>query len=143
MIIPLKFSSPKDLNNLKEAKPVDKKQWLYANEAESTLELDTETWHITCPQNQKTAIITEWMADESAFSMKLKGDEAQGNYANIDYTFAIAMVGQLCEPHLISQYIGQLLQVFNLRPAPEEKKPEENGDQPQTPEQLPEQEVQN
>ena len=83
------------------------------------------------------------MADESAFSMKLKGDEAQGNYVDIDYTFAVAMVGQICELHLISQYIGQLVEVFKLQPTPEEKKPEENGDQPKTPEQLPEQEAQN
>ena len=141
MSIQLKFSSPKELNNLKEAKPVEKKQWHYANEAESTLELDTETWFITCPQNQKTAKINEWMADEGSFSMKLKSDDVQGNYADVDYTFAIAMVGQLCEPHLISQYIGQLVEVYKTHPSPlpKEEKPENEGKQPEVPEQTPEQ----
>lgn len=145
MSIQLKFSSPKELNNLKEAKPVEKKQWHYANEAESTLELDTETWFITCPQNQKTAKIKEWMADEGNFSMKLKSDDVQGNYADVDYTFAVAMVGQLCEPHLISQYIGQLAEVYKTHsaPLPKEEKPENDGKQPEVPEQTPEQNQQN
>lgn len=117
MKIQLTFASPKELDTLKSARNVDKKAWHYGNEAESILELDTDTWNITCPQNQKSALITEWMADESDFSMKLKEDDVEGNFVDIDYPFAVAMVGQICNPGLLASFIGQLLSIYNMSPS--------------------------
>ena len=127
MTIQLKFKSPKELDNLKEAKQIEKNVWHYASDAESVLELDTETWQISCPQNQQKARINEWMVDETNFSMKLKTDDTPGDYRDIDYPFAVAMVGQLCPPQTLVLYLRQLAEVFKMRPSSDDEQQEQTN----------------
>lgn len=141
MTIQLKFKSPKELENLKEAKQIEKNEWHYTSDAGTVLELDTETWMISCPQNQQIAKINEWMVDETNFSMKLKTDDTPGDYRDIDYPFAVAMVGQLCPPQKLALYLKQLTEVFKMRPSSEgeEKKPSAPEDKPESREEPEEQ----
>lgn len=108
----LEFKSPKELNELKETKTVEKKKWTYSGVNDSTLELDTETWIICCPQNNVSAKIDQWLVDETNFCMKLKSEKSESNFWELDYSFSVAMIGQLVAPNVLAKYLKQLEEVF-------------------------------
>jgi len=105
----LKFEDPNILNELKKTIDKNTPDWHYTD-SENPLELDTDTWTISCLENNISGSIQNWKVDEANYSMGLeKGRE-------IDFKFTISMVGQICTTEEMSTYLEQLKKIFLIEP---------------------------
>jgi hypothetical protein len=111
--IKLEFISPKVLNNLKYGQFADKVVWGYNNIPDTGLTIDTDDWNIECIAIAKKGIITDWLVDEETYQFVLKGNDSADNYGEIQYPFAVAMLGQLVDRKDLIKYLDLLQNAFD------------------------------
>ncbi len=87
----LKILDPQILNRGTNESPI---QMTYGD-TDSPIVIDTETAFIECEAQGKSASIKEWVVDFEKHKMKLADEATDGNYHEIDFATATAMVGQL------------------------------------------------
>ncbi len=115
----LSFQSPTTLNNAKEAFDADKHTWFHASHKgndNGILELDSDTWNISCPENKISEPINHWMVDEENYTMKLQDEKIEGNFKALDYAFAVSMIGQLLPANKLIAYLTDLQEIFRVTP---------------------------
>lgn len=108
-VIPLQFTSPKQLNTLQEAQVSEPVFW-HLFETEDVLELNTQNWHISTPNI--TAKIDEWEVNEQNHKMKLQGTEKIEGFTPLDYPFAVSMIGQIGNSNLLQSYLSSLQAIY-------------------------------
>ncbi|MDR1221367.1 MAG: hypothetical protein LBL07_00620 [Tannerella sp.] len=120
----LEFASPKLLNELQQGQYADKVVWNYHNTLDLELILDADDWHIECPANGKTGKLADWVVNEDTCQFALKDEEGIDNYTELEYPFAVAMLGQLVERTDLIRYLISLQEVLSMTPGkPMEKMP--------------------
>jgi hypothetical protein len=113
--ITLEFISPSKLNELTNGENVTKTVWSYAGAENSTLILDTKNWTILCEANNVCESIANWLVNESSSVMKIEtAEDTTEGFKKLDYTFAVSMIGQLCDAKNLIMYLQSLQQVFNV-----------------------------
>lgn len=109
----LEFISPKVLNELKFGQFVEKSVWKYFGMPDSSLFIDTDTWIISSEDGSKSAVISNWCVNEQAKEFVLKDQSSSVGFKDIDYTFALAMLGQLTDRNGLINYLASLKDIFN------------------------------
>lgn len=110
----IEFIAPNKLNELKEGECVQKTIWSYAGVENSILVLDTNNWTISCEANNICESIANWVVDEMSCVMKIKSDTNEEAYKELDYPFAVSMIGQMCDVKDLISYLQSLQEVFNI-----------------------------
>ena len=109
----LEFISPKVLNNLKSGQFASKVVWGYNNVPNTDLTIDTDDWNIECVMSSKKGNITEWLVNEETNQMILNSEENKDGYSEIEYPFAISMLGQLVDRTDLIRYLVSLQNTFD------------------------------
>lgn len=108
----LEFASPKTLNELTQGQFAEKVVWGYNDVPNSELVVDADNWHIECPSNGKIGKLTDWLVNEKTYQFTLKGEATSDDYVEIEYPFAVAMLGQLVDRTDLIRYLASLQKVF-------------------------------
>jgi len=115
--IVLEFMSPNELNSLATSIEKKGKLWKYIGEEDSNLVLDISDWTIECDKKAIKTPITDWVVDESQYTMKIKDDSTDGNFEDLSYSFAVSMIGQLVDKNELVRYLSSLQTIFlNVSP---------------------------
>lgn len=120
-IIKLQFTSPKELNELKQAKQSNPVFWTF-HDTEEHLELNTEDWHICSEATQ--AKIDQWEVNENLHQMKLTSSDPVEGFKPLDYPFAVSMIGQIGNKPVLQSYLSSLQEIF-LAPSKDEENNQE------------------
>ncbi|MCL1989077.1 MAG: hypothetical protein FWG64_14060 [Firmicutes bacterium] len=84
--IELTFSCPPEMGG--STKQSNNTSWVHANCGNNaTLLLDLDNWNIVCPACGKKSLCTSWEYDGTAYSMKVTGENATGNFQKIKHGF--------------------------------------------------------
>ncbi|MET3536720.1 hypothetical protein [Chryseobacterium limigenitum] len=108
-ILPLQFVSPKVLNELGQARVLDRETWFY-DETDEELELDTEKWFISSGSEQ--AKIDRWEVNQTSHRMRLKTGSASDGFESLDYPFAVSMIGQIGNKQNLQDYLASLQEIY-------------------------------
>lgn len=108
-IIKLQFTSPKELNELKQAQQSNPVFWTLHGTDED-LELNTEDWHICSETTQ--AKIDQWEVNEGLYQMKLSSSNPVEGFKPLDYPFAVSMIGQIGNKALLQCYLSSLQDIY-------------------------------
>ncbi len=108
-VLPLLFTSPKQLNTLQEAQASEPVVW-HLFKTEDVLELNTENWHIATAH--LSAQIDAWEVNEQTHQMKPKSQETTEGFVSLDYTFAVSMIGQIGNKRLLQSYLASLQDIY-------------------------------
>lgn len=108
----LKFVAPRVLDELREAKPLDKEQWFYNADKTMPLSLDIENWQICCEANNINAHITEWRVNQDSNAMVVDNEES--DYEKISFPFSAAMLGQIVRKEDLIRFLGELQEAFEI-----------------------------
>lgn len=119
-MIQLIFKSPKELNSLSSSTNLTAHEWRFKSIDGSILELNTDNWEIS--NGQLSVKINKWGVDESNKLMDLKDNNKELD--DLDYAFAVSMIGQLVDRSKLIQYLKSLSEVYEM-------KNEESNDSPQ------------
>lgn len=109
----LEFISPKILNELKFGQVAEKSVWKYLGMPDSSLSIDTDTWIISSEDGSKSAVISNWCVNEQAKEFVLKEQSSSDGFKEIDYVFALAMLGQITDREGLLKYLASLKDVFD------------------------------
>ncbi|MDR1683415.1 MAG: hypothetical protein LBS25_08555 [Candidatus Symbiothrix sp.] len=101
--IELKFTAPKILESLTSATGTNKVQWTYGGKEESPLYLNVNDWQIFSDTDKKTAHITKWLVNQDNNAMLL-AENADSSYQEIDFAFAMSMLGQTVQQRDLPTY---------------------------------------
>ncbi len=108
-VLPLRFTSPKELNALKEAQASEPVIWQLF-ETEDVLELNTENWHIATAD--LSVQIDAWEVNEQTHQMRPKSQETVEGFVPLDYPFAVSMIGQIGNKQLLQSYLVSLQNLY-------------------------------
>jgi len=104
----LKFESPEFINNINSPQELIPKDWSYSGSTDE-LEVNVQTWNISCPNQEKIGKINTWYVNEDTFEFHL--EQAEG-FKKIDYVFAVSMITQICGKDETLAYLLQLQNIF-------------------------------
>lgn len=108
----LEFASPKALNELTQGQFTEKVIWSYNDDPNSELVIDADNWHIECLSNGKTGKLIDWLVNEKTHQFAIKGEATSEDYVEIEYPFAVAMLGQLVDRTDLIRYLASLQKTF-------------------------------
>jgi len=124
-MIKLIFKSPSELNSLSSASKLSPTEWKFKSQDGEVLELDTENWQIL--YSGSSTKIDKWVVDESNYTMDLK--ENNPNLKDLDYAFAVSMIGQLVDRTKLIEYLKSLGEVYNMKPDDSSENPMDGQDE--------------
>lgn len=111
-MIKLIFKSPSELNSLSSASKLSPTEWKFQSKEGVVLELNTDNWEIST--GDSSTKIDKWVVDETNYTMDLK--ENDPNLKELDYAFAVSMIGQLVDRTKLIEYLKSLGEVYNMKP---------------------------
>jgi hypothetical protein len=111
--IKLEFISPKVLNNLKHGHFTNKVVWGYDNVPGTDLTIDTDNWNIECVGFSQKGSIMDWLVNEDTNPMVLKSGVSKEDNSEIEFPFAVAMLGQLAGPNNLIRNLASLQETFD------------------------------
>ena len=108
----MKFCSPTKLNNLEDGGFTETQNFVFPEIDNGELTLDIDNWDVVCEDNGIKAKLDTWYVNED---LGMMCNEPKEGYVKIDYPFAVSMVGQLCEPSQLINYLQSLEQLFEVK----------------------------
>lgn len=111
----LEFISPMILNTLKQGEFANKTTWTYYDNPNSELIIDVDKWQIICLSNGKCGGFSDWVVNEYKCQFALKKDIHGDGFIDIEFPFALAMLGQLFNRTELIAYLSSLQKIFAIK----------------------------
>lgn len=110
--LPLIFISPRQLNELREARELSAASWKEETSG-NDLMLNTGSWMITAGSLE--AKIDHWEVNQDTHQMRIATEEKKENFTPLDYVFAVSMIGQIGNKSHLQSYLASLGEIYMIQ----------------------------